>query len=35
MYSVLPEVIKGGHVIDSAVVKSEENSEGSSVVDLD
>jgi hypothetical protein len=34
LYSVRPGVIKGGHVIDSVVIQSEEDSEGSTVVDL-
>jgi hypothetical protein len=34
LYSVRPEVIKGGHVIDSALIQSEENSEGSPVAEL-
>jgi hypothetical protein len=33
-YSVLPGVIKRGHVTDSTVIQLEENSEGSSVVEF-
>jgi hypothetical protein len=33
VYSVRPEVIMGGHVIDSSFVRKE-SSEGSSVVEL-
>jgi hypothetical protein len=34
LYSIRPEVAQGGHVMDSAMIQSEENSESSSVVEL-